>query len=335
MTFRTALQRGVRRAMTSPTETLRGLLAELGPRRFLTRAAETVQPPRPGISLALQGGGPLGAFTWGALDTLLDDDNRPIVRLSGASAGALNAAVLATGLARGGRKEARRALEAFWDDVASAAATAEVFMTPQTISERFTGFKLAVSTRLRGGDPLRRLIKKHTDEGIMQSGTAPRLHISATHVLTGRPRIFENREITHDVLAASACLPQIQAPVSIDGLPYWDGGLTANPPMDPLLHGQEDVLLIRLLSNTVTSAPTKTSEIETYLQNFLFARPLAEDLERLGSDGIEEIALEDWLPGRTMEGLPTPRVVRTLCAAGKKAMADHLSRRENQARASA
>src|SRR5204863_284832 len=76
-----------------------------------------VEPVR--INLALQGGGSHGAFTWGVLDRLLDDDSIGFDGVSGTSAGALNAAVLATGLADGGRPGAQAALRAFWLDVAA------------------------------------------------------------------------------------------------------------------------------------------------------------------------------------------------------------------------
>ncbi|MEO1043678.1 MAG: patatin-like phospholipase family protein [Pseudomonadota bacterium] len=307
--------------MNVATETLRRLLSELGPRRFLSKAAETLTPTEASVNLALQGGGPLGAFTWGVLDAILELDTRPIAKVSGASAGSLNAAVLATGLVRGGRKEAREALGAFWSDVSGVAATAQALLTPQTISERLTGFRLPIASRNRGGDALRDIIAKHVDIGALQSGTAPRIAIAATHIPTGRARIFSNADVSQEALLASACLPQVQSPVEIDGDPYWDGGLTSNPPITPLVSSPHPVILVRLLSSGIDSIPTKTNEIERQLQQFLFARPLDNELEALGDEAanIQEIALHDWLPGRSMEGLPTPRVVKTLFEAGRNA----------------
>jgi len=307
--------------MTTATEALRRLLQELGPRRFLSRAADTLAPAEPGLSLALQGGGPLGAFSWGVLEAFLELDKRPITKVSGASAGSLNAAVLANGLVKGGRKEARDALSAFWEDVSGVAATAQALLTPQTISERLTGFRIPLASRNRGGDALRDIIAKHIDVEALQSGTAPRLAIAATHVNSGRARIFSNSDISHDALWASACLPQVQSPVMIEGEAYWDGGLTSNPPIRPLLSTTQTVILIRLLSSGVDKIPTKTVEIERQLQQFLFARPLDQELDALGAAAaqLQEIALNDWLPGRSMEGLPTPRVVRTLFDAGRNA----------------
>lgn len=308
--------------MNVATETLRRLLSELGPRRFLSKAAESLTPTEVCLNLALQGGGPLGAFTWGVLDAILELDTRPIAKVSGASAGALNAAVLATGLVKGGRKEARDALNAFWQDVSGVAATAQALLTPQTIGERLTGLRLSmIAPRNRGGDALRELIAKHVDISALQSGTAPRLAVAATHIPTGRARVFSNADVSHDALLASACLPQVQSPVEIDGDPYWDGGLTSNPPIAPLVGSPHAIILVRLLSSGIDTVPTKTNDIERQLQQFLFARPLDQELETLGDDvaTIKEIALHDWLPGRSMEGLPTPRVVKTLFDAGRNA----------------
>ncbi len=70
--------------------------------------------PRKKINLALQGGGAHGAFTWGVIDHLLDDERIEIEGISGASAGAMNAIMLADGLARGGAPEAQQRLGDFW-----------------------------------------------------------------------------------------------------------------------------------------------------------------------------------------------------------------------------
>src|SRR5690349_21973342 len=82
----------------------------------------TAQP----VTVALQGGGALGAFSWGVLDRLLDEPHLDIAVASGASAGALNAAMLVQGLADGGRAEARRLLERLWRRVAVAAGSPDV-----------------------------------------------------------------------------------------------------------------------------------------------------------------------------------------------------------------
>jgi NTE family protein len=72
------------------------------------------------IELALQGGGAHGAFTWGVLDRLLEDDRIVIEGICGTSAGAMNAVVVADGLDVGGKEGARQALERFWSRVSQA-----------------------------------------------------------------------------------------------------------------------------------------------------------------------------------------------------------------------
>ena len=68
------------------------------------------------VAVALQGGGSHGAFTWGVLDRLAEV-NLEIIGISRTSAGAMNAAILADGLRRGGRSVARAALASYWDHV--------------------------------------------------------------------------------------------------------------------------------------------------------------------------------------------------------------------------
>ena len=84
------------------------------------------------LSLALQGGGAFGAFTWGVLDRLLQKDDLELDAVSGASAGAINAVLLASGLAKGGADEARASLERFWSRVGES-ATKNLFLHPELL----------------------------------------------------------------------------------------------------------------------------------------------------------------------------------------------------------
>src|SRR5258708_35429798 len=85
------------------------------------------------VDLALQGGGAHGAFTWGALDRLLQEPGLQIEGISGTSAGAMNAVVLAEGHAVGGAEGARVALERFWRSVSRAALLSPFKRTPLDI----------------------------------------------------------------------------------------------------------------------------------------------------------------------------------------------------------
>jgi NTE family protein len=196
----------------------------------LRRRAPTATAPRP-VTLALQGGGALGAFTWGVLDRLLDEPRLRIAVVSGASAGAMNAAMLVQGLATGGPAggpaEAKRLLEAFWRRVAVAAGSPDLdgvgWLCP------FQALIGPVSHALRqasanalppaplGLNPLRGVLDGLLEPAVFGQEGAPTLVVSARRVRTGEARLFWDAEVTADVLLASACLPQIFPPVEIDG----------------------------------------------------------------------------------------------------------------------
>jgi NTE family protein len=195
------------------------------------------------LSVALQGGGSHGAFTWGVLDRLLEDERIEIDGISGASAGAMNAAVAAYGLTTGGREGARRALADFWTSVAakvpSPLAESLVFLARFLSPSQFNPLNL---------NPLRDILAAQVDFARLRAESAARLFIAATNVRTGMPRVFRTPEITADVVLASACLPWMHRTVEIDGEAYWDGGLSANPPVRPLLYECEarDIVLVLL-----------------------------------------------------------------------------------------
>jgi NTE family protein len=208
------------------------------------------------LSLALQGGGSHGAFTWGVLDQLLEDPRICLDGISGASAGALNAVVLADGLVRGGRDGARAALKRFWDSVSTrepftlapnpagsgahlGAVKAFLFWSRFYSPYQLNPFNL---------NPLREILSKQIDFERLRAECPLSLFIAATAVETGMPRLFRNSELTVEVLLASSCLPTLHHSVEIDGAAYWDGGLTANPPVRPLLYkcAAEDILVVLL-----------------------------------------------------------------------------------------
>jgi NTE family protein len=214
------------------------------------------------IDLALQGGASHGAFTWGVLDALLEEGSLDFAGISGTSAGALNGAVLITGLARAGRDGAREALHDFWRDVARANTCFDPFSQPQgpggPLWDAWTApmaQALAHWTRAFGPyqlnpfglNPLKDVLKRHVDVDALRSTNGPRLFAVATSVRTGRPRIFSGEALSLDALLASACLPYLFQAVEIDGEPYWDGGYSGNPAIWPLIYetAEADVLLVK------------------------------------------------------------------------------------------
>jgi NTE family protein len=229
------------------------------------------------LSLALQGGGSFGAFTWGVLDRLLEEDDLAFDVVSGASAGALNAVVMAAGL-QGGKAEARRSLDRFWEQVSVAPPSAEM-------SAVFTAATRGVSPyqfNPFGLNPLR-VILKEIDFEALRRRPSLRLLVAATRVSDGKLRIFREREVTLEAVLASSCLPLLHHAVSIDGEAYWDGGYSANPPLVPLVRASRasDVLLVQIVPTAGAEMPTTSSEIAKRSLQITFNGPLLRDLESI------------------------------------------------------
>jgi NTE family protein len=209
------------------------------------------------VALALQGGGSHGAFTWGVLDRLLDDATIEIVGVTGTSAGAMNGAVLVDGLARGGAKQARAELRQYWEKVGAMPGFGSFFSTmsgqeaASTSLESIPAYVEAVKKNLSPYDlpqasenPMRRMLTELIDFDRLQSQQEIQLTVCATNARTARRRVFTDRDVSVEALLASACLPQLFRAVEIDGEPYWDGALTGNPALGPLLTKRQDCDLI-------------------------------------------------------------------------------------------
>jgi len=249
------------------------------------------------IDLALQGGGAHGAFTWGVLDRLLEESQLRIEAISGTSAGAMNAAVLADGWIEGGATGARAALDAYWERVASAAAFSPLQRTPldrlfgrwsldyspvfialDLISRVFSPYDL----NPQGFNPLTRILcESIVFERLAQSPI--KLFITATSVRTGRGRIFRNAELTPDVLLASACLPTLFQAIEIDGEPYWDGGYAGNPTITPLIResNAQDTILIQINPRERPGTPRTAAEILNRLNEVSFNATLMKELRMI------------------------------------------------------
>jgi len=246
-------------------------------------------------TLALQGGGTHGAFTWGVLDRLLEDERIEIEGISGASAGAINAVLIAHGLTAGGREGARGALQAFWHSVASSAplglASAR-WPEPPALSAHspdpaikgyvfLARFLSPYQLNPFNLNPLRDLLAAQVDFERIRSDCDIKLFIAATKVATGRLRLFSTRELTLEALLASACIPSLSHPVEIDGEAYWDGGLTANPPLRPLLYECEarDILVVLLHPLHRPEVPATAEEITHRLTEISFGSALSGELQ--------------------------------------------------------
>lgn len=267
------------------------------------------------IDLALQGGGSHGAFTWGVLDRLLEEDWLTIEAISGTSAGAMNAAVLADGHARAGADGAREALEKFWRSVSDAAALSplkrgplDVMFDRWTLDNSPAYIAMDVMTRLfspydmpfGGKNPLEEILAANVDFERL-AGASIKLFITATNVRTGRGRVFRNAEISPQVLMASACLPQMFQAVEIDGDGYWDGGFAGNPTMTPLIQEcvSDDTLLIGINPVERPGIPRSARDILNRLNEVSFNAVLLKELEmmallRRGASKVEDPEAAHW-----------------------------------------
>ena len=246
------------------------------------------------VTLALQGGGSHGAFTWGVLDRLLEDERLEIEGISGASAGAMNAVALAHGFTVGGRDGARQALRDFWQSVASKTPfqyPPEGFGDPLQGGHHpaFSAFlsmaRFFSPYQLNPFDinPLRDLLAGQIDFDRLRSKCGIKLFIAATQVSTGMLRLFPTQQITLEVLLASACLPSLHHAIEIEGEDYWDGGLTANPPLYPLLHGcrTHDILAVLLHPCRRPATPKTADDIWQRLTEISFSSTFFTELQGL------------------------------------------------------
>ena len=215
------------------------------------------------INLALQGGGSHGAFTWGVLDRLLEDERLEIEGISGTSAGAMNAGALLQGYLHGGRSGAREALDRFWHETSQLAGYNPI---RTTIVDRLVGnwnidrepaylwadslARLLSPYELNPANlnPLRDYVHSVIDVGAIRACDSIKLFVAATNARTGELRVFKRDEITADVFLASACLPLVFQAIEIDGEPYWDGGYMGNPPLFPLIEecDSKDIVIVEI-----------------------------------------------------------------------------------------
>lgn len=284
-------------------------------------ALSAPQPPpiahRVKATLALQGGGAHGAFTWGVLEALLADGRFDFVAVSGASAGAMNGAMLLQGLATGGPDGACALLETFWRRVAAASGAGA--FTPSPLSRLLGNWNVDHSPAAWAFEharrwmspydlhpaayhPLRNLLADVLDESALRAAPAE-FYVSATDVASGGLRIFRRDEIGVEALLASACLPHLFQAVRIDGRDYWDGGYLANPALFPLVeeHGDADLILITVNPFDCPETPRRPDAISARLAQITLNAPLRRELD--GLNGVAGLRLHHIEAGAALRGV--------------------------------
>jgi NTE family protein len=285
------------------------------------------------IDLAMQGGGSHGAFTWGVAERLFDEPSLRIESITGASAGSMNAAIIAYGYMLDGPAGVKAALERFWRAVSDAARFSPIQRTP---FDRATGnwsldsspgywffdlfSRLFSPYEVNPGNlnPLRDILEASVDFQRLRDSPI-RLFINATNVRTGLPRVFRQAELSADVILASACLPLMHQAIEIDGDPYWDGGFSGNPLLTPLIHDRRarDILLVQINPVERPGVPKTAREILNRLNEISFNSSLKKELrgiamfQRLVASGhqLGDIGwAEDWATVR-LHRITTPMMV--------------------------
>jgi len=269
------------------------------------------------VSLALQGGGAHGAFTWGVLDEILRDGRLEIEGVTGASAGAVNAVLLADGLAEGGPKAARERLSRFWKAASidgsmptlQRRALDRLFSVMpyegslmQTWVDQVQRYFSPYDLNPFDINPLEDLIRSFVDFDRLAAFDGIKVFISATNVRTGKLTIFRREAITCRAVMASACLPMLFKAVEIDGTPFWDGGYMGNPPLFPLYRTTEteDILLVQINPILRQETPTSSLDIMNRINEITFNSSLQAELRAAAF--VARLVDEGRLPRGRKEG---------------------------------
>jgi len=263
------------------------------------------------VNLALQGGGSHGAFTWGVLDRLLEEERFEVAAVTGASAGAMNAVALADGLADGCPKIARARLREFWGEIVKLSASSPFQRSPfaaatgswglhgspmfhwfEMMSQVFSPYDLNPLNY----NPLLDSVCSLIDFDRVKRSPA-QVFVSATNVETGRSRVFNGPELTARHVMASACLPFLYQAVEIDGVPYWDGGYMGNPPLWPLFENSDtnDVIIVQINPFHRDGPPRSARDITDRVNEITFNASLMRELRAV--DFVSRLIADHRLEG--------------------------------------
>ena len=249
------------------------------------------------VNVALQGGGAHGAFAWGVLDYLLEDGRLDICGISGASAGAVNAVVLAHGVSTGGRAGGRAALADFWRRVGEPGSYIGPHPFQQALPLSYfseatpayvllnmmTQFWSPYQLNPLNINPLRSLLEATVDFERLRTCPRTNLFLTATNVRSGKVHVFRTKDVSADAVMASACLPQVFQAVEIDGEAYWDGGFMGNPAIFPLIYGSpsQDVIIVHVNPLVRPDVPRTALEIENRINEISFNAALIGEMRAI------------------------------------------------------
>ncbi|MCS6795317.1 MAG: patatin-like phospholipase family protein [Raineya sp.] len=250
------------------------------------------------LAVALQGGGSHGAFTWGVLDRLLEEENLKLDGFCGTSAGAMNATVLAYGLMLGGREKARELLHLFWTKISESSrfsllqptwldklnSEGNMDYSPGFLYFEFLSmFSSPFQFNPLDYNPLRDVLLEIVDFDKLKSCQETKLFVCATNVRTGRAKVFDLKNISIDAVMASGCLPFLFKTVTIDGEDYWDGGYMGNPPIFPLIDGTNcsDILIVQVNPIHIEKSPTEAPAIRDRINEISFNTPLMLEMRKV------------------------------------------------------
>ena len=258
------------------------------------------------INLALQGGGAHGAFTWGVVDRLLEDEEIEIAAISGTSAGALNGAAIKSGWQKGGREGARAALDWLWHEVAQVKSLAlPDWMNAWLPHPGLTSLAMSYSPAFAIADTTSRVVSPYAwgpvyrnplepvvaalDFDAVCGAGGPRLFVGATAVSDGKIRVFSGENITSEAIMASACLPtlfqavEVTCPLTGDRVSCWDGGYSGNPPLFPLYAKDlpDDVVIVNINPLIREEVPQTAPEIQNRINEISFNSALLKELRAI------------------------------------------------------